>query len=603
MQGDSLVAMADIQMWLTFAVVAGAIVGFSLDRIPVEVTALSTLVALVVIFVVAPDLAGGEPLLSLQDLLVGFGNPALIAVLSLVIVGQALFQTGALEPATRLLTRASRAGLWLSFGAVLVAAAIFSAVLNNTPVVVLLIPVLAALARERRLSSARFLMAMNYATMLGGSMTLIGSSTNLLVADVAARTADLRLGMFDITVPGLVLAAAGLVYVLLFVPRIFADRPADDQSHTSGKQFIAELVLPDEHHLIGTESVAGLFPGLKHVTVRLVERDHQRWVAPFDGMTFRAGDRVVFGGVRRELAELGIIVPLASSGSDKRAGLSVAEAIVAPGSRLVGRSPGATGIENQTGAHVVAIERRGRMHRGTFADIRLEPGDVLLVAGGDEAFERLRGGRDLLLLERSFAPLPDHGGSRKALAVFAWMVAMAATGILSITVAALCSALMMVASGCLNVRQARRAFDGRIFMLVGASIAMASAMDVTGGAAFLAGSLVELTMSGGPVVLLSALFVLIAILTNVLSNNATAVLFTPIAISASRAIDAPVEPFVVAVIFAANASFATPIGYQTNLLVMAPGDYRFRDYLVAGGPLVVILWGVFTLFAPWYYGL
>jgi di/tricarboxylate transporter len=590
-------------MWLTFAIVAGAIIGFSFERISVEVTALTTLVALVVVFVVAPDIAGTEALLDLQKLFMGFANPALIAVLSLVIVGQALFQTGALDSATRHLTRASRAGLWVSFAFVLVAAAILSAVLNNTPVVVLLIPVLAALARERRMSSSRFLMAMNYATILGGSTTLIGSSTNLLVADVAARTTDLRLGMFDITVPGLVLAAAGLVYVLVFVPRLFSDRLPDDQTHTSGKQFIAELVLPAEHPLIGTESVAGLFPGLKHLTVRLVERAGQRWMAPFDGLSFQAGDRIVFGGVRRELAELGIIAPLAAGGGESRAGMSVAEAIVAPGSRIIGRSPGATGIEQQTGVHVAAIERRGRMHRGTFDDIRLEPGDVLLVAGSEEAFERLRGSRDLLLLERSFAALPDRSGSRKALFIFAWMVIMAATGILSITVAALCSALMMIVGGCLNVRQARRAFDGRIFMLVGASIAMASAMDVTGGATFLADSLVDLTVGGGPVVLLSALYILIAILTNVLSNNATAVLFTPIAVSAAAAINAPVEPFVVAVIFAANASFATPIGYQTNLLVMAPGNYSFRDYLTAGGPLVIVLWGVFTLFAPWYYGL
>ena len=243
------------------------------------------------------------------------------------------------------------------------------------------------------------------------------------------------------------------------------------------------------------------------------------------------------------------------------------------------------------------------MHRGTFDDIRLEPGDVLLVAGNDTALDRLRGSRDLLLLERSVSALPHRAGSRTALIVFAWMVLMSATGILSITVAALCSALAMIAFGCLNIRQAQRAFDSRIFMLVGASIAMASAMQVTGGAAFLADSLVGVTMAGGPVVLLSSLYILIAILTNVLSNNATAVLFTPIAISAAAAINAPVEPFVVAVIFAANASFATPIGYQTNLLVMAPGDYRFRDYMVAGGPLVIILWGVFTLFAPWYYGL
>ncbi len=604
MQDESLFLMMNVQMWLTFAVIAGAIIGFSLDRVPVEITALTTLVALVVVFVVAPEMAGHQPVLELADLFGGFANPALAAVLSLVIVGQALFQTGALDPATRILLRTSPGGLWISFALILVAAALFSAVLNNTPVVVLLIPVLAALARERRIASARFLMAMNYATILGGSLTLIGSSTNLLVADVAARTTGLKLGMFDITIPGLVMAAAGLVYVLVFVPRLFADRVADDQTQESGKQFIAELVIPEGHHLIGTQSVAGLFPSLKHVTVRLVVRGGKTLHAPFEGLIFQVGDRIVFGGVRRELADLGIIAPLASDTTDKATGLmSVAEAIVAPGSRIVGRTPRATGIEYETGIHVAAIERRGRMPRGTFDDIRLEPGDVLLVAGVDDAFEKLRVSRDLLLLERSLAALPDRRGSRKALLIFAWMVAMSALGILSITVAALCSALMMIAGGCLNIRQARRAFDGRIFMLVGASIAMATAMEITGGAAFLADTLVELTMAGGPVVLLSSLYILIAILTNVLSNNATAVLFTPIAISAAATINAPVEPFIIAVIFAANASFATPIGYQTNLLVMAPGGYRFRDYLVAGGPLVILLWGVFTLFAPWYYGL
>ncbi len=603
MEADSLPLMAHIQMWLTFAVIAGAIFGFSHDKIPIEITSLGTLVALVAIFVVGPDVAGTEPLLTLTDLFRGFGNPALIAVLSLIIVGQALFQTGALDDATRILARSRRAGLWFSFAVILVAAALFSAILNNTPVVVLLIPVLVALARIKRLSSARLLMPMNYATILGGSMTLIGSSTNLLVAEEARRAAGLELKMFDITVPGTVMAAAGLIYVLAFVPRLFADRAADDQSYESGKQFIVDLKLPAGHDLIGTRSVSGLFPGLKHVTVRFVRRAGKAFLAPFDDLEFREGDRVVFGGVRRELAELGIIAPPSGGSGGRRGGMSVAETIVAPGSRIVGRTPGATGMEQETGVHVAAVERRGRMHRGTFDDIRLEPGDVLLVAGDDTALDRLRGSRDLLVLERSVSALPHRRGSRTALLVFAWMVLMSASGILSITVAALSSALAMIALGCLNIRQAQRAFDSRIFMLVGASIAMASAMQETGGAAFLADSLVSLTMAGGPTVLLSSLFILIAILTNVLSNNATAVLFTPIAISAAVAIEAPVEPFVVAVIFAANASFATPIGYQTNLLVMAPGDYRFRDYMVAGGPLVIILWGVFTMFAPWYYGL
>ena len=260
-------------------------------------------------------------------------------------------------------------------------------------------------------------------------------------------------------------------------------------------------------------------------------------------------------------------------------------------------------IEEATGVHVAAVERRGRMPRTTFADIRLEAGDVLLVTGTDEAFDRLRGNRDLLILERSVTALPARQDAAKALVVFAGMVALASTGMVPIAIAALLAAFLVIALGCLNVRQARRAFDSRIFMLVGASIAAATALETTGGAAYLAHGMVALTMAGGPAVLLSALFALICVMTNVLSNNATAVLFTPIAVSAALEIGAPVEPFVICVILAANASFATPIGYQTNLLVMGPGGYRFRDFLLTGSPLVILVWGVFTIFAPWYYGL
>lgn len=599
-------AFVDVQMWLTFATIAFAIVSFSLDRIPVELTALATLLFLVVIFAVVPDLAGQTTPLGFSDLLRGFSNPALVAVLSLIIVGQALFQTGALDRSTRRLARSTRLPPGVTFAIMIVAAGLLSAFLNNTPVVIVLIPILIGFARERRIAASSLLLPMNYATILGGSLTLIGSSTNLLVADVASRTAGLKLSLFDITIPGLVVAAIGIVYVVLVVPRLVGPRPSEDRSAASGKQFIAEIVLTKDHPLIGTRALAGLFPDLLHVTVRLVERSGEIHLAPFEDIAFEAGDRIVFGGIRRELGELGIIAPPHSdrqSGEAPRRNLSVADAIVAPGSRAIGRSPGATGIEEQTGIHVAAVERRGRMSRSLFSDIRLEAGDVLLVSGTDAAFDRLRTIRDVLVLERSIATLPARADGPRALLVFAAMVVTAATGLVPIAIAALAAAFVLIAIGCLNIRQARRAFDARIFMLVGVSIALASALERTGGAAFLADSLVALTAGGGPAVLLSALFALIAVLTNVLSNNATAVLFTPIAISAAVTTGAPIEPFVITVIFAANASFATPIAYQTNLLIMGPGGYRFRDFLIAGTPLVVINWAVFTLFATWYYGL
>jgi di/tricarboxylate transporter len=595
--------IADVQMWLTFAVIAGAMVGFALERVPVEVTSFGVLAALILIFAVGPQLFGLASPLGLGDLLAGFANPALAAVLALIILGQALFQTGALDKPTRWIVRSARFGTWPTIAIVIVAAAALSAFLNNTPVVVMFIPVLVGLAREKRIPIAQVLMTLNFATILGGSTTLIGSSTNLLVAGVAERTAGLSLGMFDVTIPALVLAAFGLAYTLLLVPRLVGDRKPEEEAGASGKQFIAEIALDEDHPMVGKRAVAGLFPGLQHVTVRLIERQGRSYLPPYEDMELEPGDRVVFGGVRRELADLGIIMPPRPNGEGEPGLLSIAEAIVAPGARIVGRSPRETGIEGTTGVHVAAVERRGRMPRTTFADIRLEAGDVLLVAGTDEAFDRLRGNRDLLILERSVTALPARKDAAKAIVIFAGMVLLASSGILPIVTSALLAAFLVIALGCLNVRQARRAFDSRIFMLVGASLAAASALETTGGAAFLAHGMVALTMAGGAAVLLSALFGLIAVMTNVLSNNATAVLFTPIAISAALEIGAPVEPFVICVILAANASFATPIGYQTNLLVMGPGGYTFRDFLLTGAPLAILVWGVFTVFAPWYYGL
>ncbi|MBZ8132609.1 SLC13 family permease [Afifella sp. IM 167] len=590
--------VSNLQMWLTFAVIALTIIGFSLERLAIETVALAALVALTLIFVVVPGLLGVPSPLDLPDLLLGFANPALVAVLSLIVVGQALFQTGALDRPSRGLARVSGLKPWAVVALLILFAAFLSAFLNNTPVVVMMIPVLMSLARERRVSPARMLMALNFATIVGGTTTLIGSSTNLLAAQVA-RSADIELHLFDLTVPGLVVAAFALPYVLFVVPRLFAGVPAETEKPLSRKQFISEIVLTENHPLVGMQSVAGLFPGLQAVNIRLVKRGDDVHLPPFEDVTLGVGDLVVVSGIRDDLARLRIIGAERGEGGGT---LSLAEAILAPGARMIGRSPEETGIEQSTGLRVAAVERRGRMSRQAFSEIRLEEGDVLLLSGTDDAFDRQRGNRDLLVLEKSFAPLPARRDATRAIAIFAGLVVVAASGYVPIAIAALTAALLMLVLGCLNVRQAKRAFDGRIFMLIGASIALAAAMEKTGGADFLATELVRLTAGGGPHILLAALFALVAVLTNVLSNNATAVLFTPIAISAAAESGAPALPFVMAVIFAANASFATPIGYQTNLLVMGPGGYSFRDFFLAGAPLTVLVWIVFSLFAPWYYG-
>lgn len=243
------------------------------------------------------------------------------------------------------------------------------------------------------------------------------------------------------------------------------------------------------------------------------------------------------------------------------------------------------------------------MVRAPLSEISLVAGDVLLLLGTPGAVRGLRDHRDLLLLARSRAELPVRHHTRRALLIFITMVVGAATGIVPIVIAAMTGAAAMIATGALTVSQAARTFDSRIYFLIGAAFAMAAALEATGGAQFLAHIVVQIFSPWGPAILLSALFLLVAILTNFLSNHATGALFAPIVVSAATEIGADPEPFVYGLIFALNCSFATPIAYQTNLIVMGPGHYRFRDFMLAGIPLILIVWIAYSLFAPLYYGL
>jgi di/tricarboxylate transporter len=605
-------------MGFTFAVIVVAVGLLASERVRLEVTCAGIIVAFLVFFhfypVIGPD---GDNLLGPDRLLAGLANPALIAILGLLVIGQGLFQTGALEAPTRMIAQLAGRRAVLVPPLVLLIAAVISAFMNNTPVVVMFLPVLGSVAGRLRMSVSKVLMPLSFVAILGGNTTLIGSSTNLLVADVAVGAGLPRLGFFDITVPGAVLAAVGFVYVLFVMPRLLPARAtmAEEVAELGGKQFIAQIQVGFDHPLVGTKSVSGMFPSLKDMTVRLVQRGERPILPPFEDVTLRPGDVVIVAATRQVLTEAlkapqSILAAAPGESDEEQAGprdgegqLMLAEAVIAPGSRMIGRTVEQSGLHAASGCIVLGIQRRSRMIRLRLSDIRLEAGDVILVLGTPDQIHDVRGNRDLLLLERSAAELPMTERASRALAIFAAVVLAAAIGLVPIVIAALTGAFAMVATGCLNVRQAARAFDRQIYLLIAASLAMALPLDATGGAMFLAHGVVDALGNASSAVLLSAIFALVAVLTNLLSNNATAVLFTPIAASAAAEVGAEPLPFVIAVIFAANCSFASPIGYQTNLLVMGPGHYRFGDFLRAGTPLVILIWIAFSVFAPWYYGL
>ncbi len=609
-----------IHMWATMAFIVVAIVLYAQERLPMELTSLGLIAALLAFFHVFP-LRGPEAvnLLGARELLAGFAEPALISVLALLVMGQAIVHTGALDRPARWLATLRRHHPVAAIAACLACALAISAVLNNTPVVVIFIPIMAALAERLGRTVSGVMMPLSFAAILGGMTTLMGSSTNLLVLKAMVDLGLEPLSFFDFTVPGLVLAGVGLAYVLLVVPRLLPDRASLARTivESEGKQFIAQVTVGPDSSLVGESAVAGMFRSLPEMTVRMVQRGEHPLLPPFEDVALRPDDVIIVAATRKvltaALASRPEFMQDAPSQDGSRAPASaeaplgpdqsLAEVVVAPASRMIGRNLAQIGFRYQSRCVVLGIQRRSRMIRTRMDEIRLEAGDVLLVLGTRRDVLALRANPDVLLLEWSARELPAHTHARRALLIFTAIVLLAAADLVPIVVAAVAGAATMVASGCINVRQAGRAVDRRLMLMVGATLALGSALQSTGGAAYLAHAMVSALSGFSVPVTLSAFFLVVAAFTNVISNNAAAVLFTPIAIN--TAIELGVDPliFVFAVIFAANCSFATPIGYQTNLLVMGPGHYRFKDFLRAGTPLIVILWLTFSLFAPWYYGL
>ena len=281
----------------------------------------------------------------------------------------------------------------------------------------------------------------------------------------------------------------------------------------------------------------------------------------------------------------------------------LAEVMVTPASRLAGHYIGRAGFQFRTRCVVLGIQRRTRMFRSRMTDVPLQPGDVLLVQGRPEDVHALREIRDVVVLAGSSESMPMVHHAKSVLAIFAFIIGTAATGLLPIVVSALMGGLAMVASGALNLRQASRALDTKIVTMIPATLALGMALQETGGAAYIAHGLISLVAGSGTVVVLSGFFLIAALASNIVSSNACAVLFTPIAIGLAKEIGVDPHVFAVAVVLAANCAFATPIGYQTSLLVMGPGHYRFSDFPKVGLPLVLLLWITFTLFVPVFYGL
>lgn len=605
-----LVETAQPAMWIAFAVLAAGLALYLVERIPIELTSLGIIGALMIWFHVFPLLdAAGRNRLDAEHFLRGFANPALVAVLALLVMGQGVARTGVLEVAAVGLGRMGGGRPGPSILIAMLAVTLASGVINNTPVVVIFIPIMQALATRFRFSPSRVMMPMSFAAVLGGKLTLIGSSANLLVDDGLKAMGEPGLGFFSFTVPGAVLAGLGLAFMLLVVRRLLPDRaPVDDGSGGDGRQFVAELRIGERSPLVGRMAFGGMFPGLKEMTVKLVERPHESVPPPFEGVRLSAGDVIVVAATRHVLTEAlardTALTPSAGAGAPG-AERTLVEAMVPPASRLIGQSVAVAAGGYLSRCRVLGLRRQSRIGFLPPSELRLTAGDVLLIEGQLDDIRALRANRDLVTLAGTRTGIPAVHHARRALLIFAAVVATAAAGVLPIAVAAVAGVIAMLGTGVLNLRQALRALDSGVALTIPAALALGLALQETGGAGFVAHGIVEALrhLGAGPAVVLSAFFGLMVLACNLISSKTMAVLFTPIAVQTARELGIDPQVFAVAVVFAANCAFAIPTGYQTNLLVMGPGHYTFADFLKGGLPMVLFVWLAFSLLAPWYWGM
>ena len=619
----------NFHMWFVLILTGAAIFSFVREKWPLEVTSVALLMALLLFgqFFPVPD-ANGRNQIDAMGLLSGFANPSLVAVLALLVMGQAVIHTDALRPLTQMFVTSDRKWAWVSMFGILMFVMVVSAFMNNTPLVVIAIPIVQALAASAGMTESRVMMPLSYVAILGGMTTLVGSSTNLLVSSSMIELGYKPLEFFDFTVPALLMIGPALFYVLLVVPRLLPDRSSLAQQLVGGeKEFIAEFDIVSDSSLIGMECENGEFPKLPDLKIRLIQRAGHLILPPFEGYVIQPGDILIVAATRDSLAailakypgfllsdeEVQVMDSQAEEGEERDGPVDLeekvaetrvlAEVMITPGSRMIDMSLEQVGFHRQFGAIVLGIQRRARVVRRRLGRIRLEAGDVLLMTGSQGAINGLRDNQDLIVLSGSKKELPVPKKAPLAAGILLAVIGSAALGILSIPVAAITGSVVLIATGCLNIRQATRAIDRKIFLLVGSMLALGVALQVTGGALFIADLVLRLPFADVPLFMAGVLFLIVALCTNILTNNACAILFTPIALN--MAVNLGVDPFIfaVTVIFAANCSFASPIGYQTNLLVMGPGHYRFRDFVKAGIPLIFILLGTYMFVARYYFGL